>query len=232
MSLFAHLNRSLMCCRYVAHVATIFHAFFYSFTHSVMKSFPLGVVAGLGTAAVAIPLFVGAASSDAVIGTDRMMPSLTQEHVQSMVQRDQAVLTNIDAAIAVQKDAIRARMSALTSAAAMTDDTQRQQAVKAAHDAYHTTIQDALAANPDLEAALHLGGFGGKHGGRHGPGHLAAKLNLTQAELKAKLDAGEAIEDIAKQQGVDLPARPAFRGFFGDPQVQSSSTQSGTASAQ
>lgn len=204
------------------------------------NKFTLGVIAGMSSLSLAVPVLAQVAGAqmadEAAVQTSSApdaggnaffkkfrAPDLTQAGVQSMIDHDTAFLANIDAAIAVQKSAIQARVSALTAAASITDDTQRQDAVKAAQDAFRASIEAAITAHPDLKAALRFDGpeFR-KHGGPgHGGFDLAAKLGMTGDELKAELDAGKTIEDIAAEKGVTLPARPERGGM----KAQSSSAQ-------
>jgi hypothetical protein len=44
------------------------------------------------------------------------------------------------------------------------------------------------------------------------PGNPAQKLGMTEAELKAAMDSGKTIEQIAEEKGIDLPPRPPFMG--------------------
>jgi hypothetical protein len=81
-------------------------------------------------------------------------------------------------------------------------------------------IDAAIKANPDLKGAMPFGpmGFGpGGHGRHGGPGmmmrfDLEEKLGMTKEEIKAELDSGKTIEQIAEEHGVTLPARPPFGG--------------------
>jgi hypothetical protein len=185
------------------------------------KSFTLGAATGITTILVAVPLLAqvtGAqgtgttSSATTSIGWSRPDPS-TVEGIQQMIQRDSDFLTNIDAAITIQKSAIQTHKDALTAAASITDATQREAAVKAANEAMKKTIDDAITTNPNLKSVLHFGMRGGMgHGMRHGPGGLAAKLGMTETELKTALDSGKTIEQIAQEKGITLPAKPSFMG--------------------
>lgn len=193
------------------------------------NKFTLGVIAGMSTLSLAVPVLAqmtsaqmadqatiqtSSAPADKPFFFEKRAPDTTQAGVQTMIDHDTKFLANIDAMTALQKTAIQARITALTAAASITDDTQRAEAVKAAHEAYRSAIEAAVTANPDLKAAMNFGGPGapGGHGfmmhhGR-GPGDLAEKLGMTEDELKAELDGGKTIEDIATEKGVTLPARP------------------------
>lgn len=154
--------------------------------------------------------------------------SLTQEDVEKMVEQDNAFLSNIDAFIAVQKEAVQNHRIALTAAADITDDAARQEAVKAAHDAMRTAMEAAITANPDLKIMMHMGmGKGGPHGDKmRGPGMLEEKLGITREELKTLIESGKTIEEIAAEKGIELPERPegALRGRFFKAQAGTSSS--------
>jgi hypothetical protein len=124
-----------------------------------------------------------------------------------MATRDSLLLKNIDSMVTVLKSATQAHLTALNAAATITDDTQREAAVKKAHEDMRATMEAAIAANPELKGLMP---FGGGHGGMmgHGKGDLAAKLGMTEAELKAAIDGGKTIEQIATEKGITLPARP------------------------
>lgn len=185
--------------------------------------FTLGVLAGISSIALAIPILAqvsSAAPNASSPSFDRPVP--TQEQVQAMADRDAAFLKNIDALMTIQKSAKQAHLEALTAAAAITDDSERHVAVQKANDAERTALQSAIAANPDLQSLrMHFGnrGFGGRGGMGRGPDttELAAKLGMTEAELEAALADGKTIPQIAQEKGVTLPAlRKGGKGRFGD----------------
>lgn len=198
------------------------------------KSFALGAVSGISALTLAFPLvaqFAGAQDSGAPAKTEsaddshaffrhNMKPDSTQEGIQKRIDHDTAFLANIDAMIAIQKTATQAHKDALTAALAITDDTARAAAVKAADEAQRTSVETAMEANPAFKDAMPFGG--GMHKmkmrGGHGPmgGDLAEKLGMTQDELKSAIEAGKTIEDIAKEKGIELPARPAFGRMMHD----------------
>jgi hypothetical protein len=183
--------------------------------------FALGAVAGITSLAVAFPLLAqvsnaatasttsGAAQVSAPAdpaGFPRMPRTFTQQDVQDMITRDQTFLANADAILALQKQVTQAHEAALQAAASLTDDTARAAAVHKAEDDRRAAIDAAISANPSLKGAMALSGPG-RHG-PHGPGHLAQKLGMTADELKAALDSGKTIEQIAQEKGVTLPSRP------------------------
>lgn len=187
------------------------------------NKFTLGVVAGMSSLALAVPLFaqVSSAQSAATTATPAATSArsimfrhapLTQQQVTDMAAKDGLFLSNIDAMVTVQKSAVAARQTALTSAAAISDETQRSAAVEKAQQDMRTAIEAAVTANPDLKnAMMPFGGHGGDHKGfGHGgigKGDLAAKLGMTETELQAAITSGKTIEQIAAQKGVTLPAR-------------------------
>lgn len=200
------------------------------------KTFTFGAVTGITALAVAFPVIAqissaqttsSASSTTRSAAMARVRTPLTQAQVQTRIDQDAAFLANVDAAVTVQKSATQAHKDALTAAVSMTDDTQRQAAVKAADEAMHTALQSAMTANPSLEAGMHFGFGKGGHHGRGGPGKgdLAAKLGMTEAELKAALDSGKTIQQIATEKGVTLPTPPQggrfmFRGGADQPAAQ------------
>ncbi|MEI8230418.1 MAG: hypothetical protein WCG83_04760 [Candidatus Peregrinibacteria bacterium] len=180
-----------------------------------LSKYTIGAVAGIATLAVALP-FVSQFTNAAGTGTPFTHPILTQVQVQAMVTKDQAFLTNIDAFVTIQKNAVQAHETALTAAAAIADDTQRDAAVKKANTDERAAIQAALTATPAIQSAMMR--FGGDRGfgeGKGGPGMmglgpntaaLATKLGMTEEDLKAALASGQTIQQIATAHGVTLPA--------------------------
>lgn len=209
------------------------------------KSFLLGATAGATGLALAVPILaqmVSAASSTA--GTADILktrPVPTQACVQAMADQDGKFLASVDAMITAQKAATKAHQNALVAAAAITDDTARAEAIKAAQEAFRTAMEAAFNADDkkaEMEAMKtacgdsHFFMMGAQMGGpgmkfkmhMDGPmgGKLAEKLGMTEAELKAAIDGGKTIEQIATEKGVTLPARPEGHrkmkgGFMGHP---------------
>lgn len=224
------------------------------------KSFIAGAAAGASSLAVAIPLLaqMAGAQSASSAATDvlKTRPVPSQACVQALATRDASALAQIDTHVAAHKSALQARQSALSAAASITDDTARQEAVKAAHEAFRTAMEASMGSKEDRQADMEalktacgdafrgLGGPGmmgkdmggpGMKGGHHGGKSimkldLGEKLGMTAEELKAELDAGKTIEDIAAEKGVELPARPegmmrgGMMGFGRDHQGTSSET--------
>lgn len=142
------------------------------------KNFTLGAIAGITGMLIAVPLLAqvssaatatATSSSAAVTGRSFTRPVPTQQQVTDMAARDAAFLKNIDAFVTIQKSAMQAHQTALTAAAAITDDAQRQAAVQKAHEDMRTAIQNAIAANEDLQSAMMPFGHHG-FGGPKGPG--------------------------------------------------------------
>lgn len=221
------------------------------------KSFTYGAVAGISSIALAIPLLAqissaastGSSATTTTPGVTRPAPS--QACVQALAAKDASFLSTIDAMIAAQKTATQTHEDALTAAAAITDDTQRAAAVKAADQAYRTAMQTAMqtqmtngktqmdalkTACGNAEGGMSGLGFGSgpMDGWNHGPMKgsmrggmmnstaLATKLGITADQLKTELQSGKTIQDIAKEHGVTLPARLGFKGQHGQ---QTSSVQ-------
>lgn len=192
---------------------------------------------------------VGAASSSSAgteetIASVRPIPSVAC--VTALATAEGHMLSNMDAVMASQKQILTAHHAALTAAAALTDDTAREAALTTANETMRTAMKAAHDAMPDKSAtkdaikeacgdAMGPGmggmmgpmGFGpggpGGRGGHHGmmKGKLAGELGMTEEELKAEIDSGKTIEQIAEEKGVTLPPRPMFHekmghGPFGD----------------
>jgi hypothetical protein len=185
------------------------------------KSFTLGAVSGITALAIGFPFAAQlagaqeAASSSATAadkpGFERHAP-LSQDEVQAMVDRDNAILTNIDAFVAIQKKAIQNHRIALQAAVDIQDETERNDAVRAANQAMRAEIDAALEADPALKDAMPFGPMMG-HGKGPRPGMAAMRagiaetLGMTKEEIKAALGSGKTIEDLAKEKGVELPER-------------------------
>ncbi len=211
-----------------------------------LKPFTLGAVAGVTSLVLAVPIIAQvslAATSSAMDGVTAMAgkrtrPAPTQQDVTDMAARAGSFLANIDAFVTVQKSVTQSLQSALTAAASITDDAQRQAAVQKAHEDMRAAIEAAVTAHPDLKLAMmplgHKGpGHQGKMGRGPNPGMLAEKLGMTVDELKAALESGKTIEQIATEKGITLPARPMKGGRFGGPMgFGPMNNQGATSSAQ
>ncbi len=193
-----------------------------------MNKFTLGAIAGMTSLAVAFPIVaqvVGAQSTSSAPSSPSMMERMftkgapTQAQVQEMITHTDTMLKNIDAITAATKTSLQAHKTALTAAAAITDETQRGEAVKKAHDDMRTSMQKTMTdLGMDGKFMMGFGGpghMGGKMKMRgEMKGMFAEKLGMTEVELKAAIDSGKSIEDIAKEKGIELPARPEGGMFF------------------
>lgn len=195
------------------------------------KSFTLGAVSGITALAIGFPLaaqFAGAEeSSSSAKSTDRaafhQKAPLSQEDVEAMIEHDNQFLLHIDAFVAIQKEATQNHRIALQAAADIVDETERNDAVKAAHDAMRQEIEEAIEADPELKDLKMMrmghGGPGGHGKGPHGPGpeKLLEELGMTPEEFKAALDSGKTIDEIAEERGITLPPRPPRGMGWGAP---------------
>lgn len=207
---------------------------FYFFLLIRMNKFIVGVVAGMSSLAMAVPLvaqLARAQSSEASAMADR--PAPTQECLQAMVTLDDAHLANFDAESAERKSKMQEKRDALAAVAALTDETARTAALKTLHEDMRSNPKDHMqpeAVTKAMEAlkaacgdSFHFGkgGPGMMHRGgpfQFGKGHgpmkevLSEKLGMTAEELKAALESGKSIEQIAEEKGIDLPSPPRHRG--------------------
>jgi hypothetical protein len=109
-----------------------------------MKKFALGAVAGMSSLALAVPMFAhiaGAQSSAVSSASSGTAP--TQACVAAMATMEQAHLSVFDAMTAQHKTELQARAASLKDIAAIADDTQRQAALQALHDAKRTVERPA-----------------------------------------------------------------------------------------
>jgi hypothetical protein len=181
------------------------------------NSFTLGAVSGISALAIAFPVIAqiaGAQSSTATL--DPAQPNLkdrpgfhgeraplSQEDVLAMIDQHNAFLLNVDAFVAVQKEAIQKHRIALQAAADIEDETERNAAVKAANEDMRAFIEAAVEANPELKTAMMPFGHGGP--GRHGKdevmrANIEEKLGMTAEEFKTAIDSGKTIEEIAAEK--------------------------------
>lgn len=193
-------------------------------------SFTFGAIAGATSLAIALPMVAQLASAATDTNSTNQAgarPVPTQECVLALAERDTNFLAKIDSMTAAHKAATIAHRDALTAAAAITDDTERQDALKKAQEDFRTAIQtargseDHTAGMEALKAACgdsFRGGFGmSMKGGDRMGGHMmkgpmlakiAEKLGMTEDELKTALESGKTIEEIADEKGITLPTRP------------------------
>ncbi|MDB4978086.1 MAG: hypothetical protein JWM56_272 [Candidatus Peribacteria bacterium] len=113
-----------------------------------MNKFTLGVVAGVSSLVIAVPIVVqvaGAASGSSASSKITMTKTVpSQACVQALVKKDDLFLANLDTVTAARKAATQAHKTALTAAAAITDDTQRQAAVQKAESDFRTAMQAVM----------------------------------------------------------------------------------------
>lgn len=194
------------------------------FTPNDMNKFTLGAATGVTSLLIAVPLFAqmaGAASSSATTMTGKTRPVPTQTCVLAMADHETSMLSTIDARTAAHKAAAMAKRDALKAAAALTDDTERMEALKKAQEDFKAAMESTMKTKDETSiAALKTAcgdsfpmGMGGHMGGKEGMkgkmhGKLAEKLGMTVDELKAALESGKTIEQIATEKGVTLPERP------------------------
>lgn len=188
-----------------------------------MNKFTLGAIAGVTSLLIAVPIVAqvaGAQSTSSAGSTMRnyffSKPAATQAHIQEMIDRDAMILQNIDAVTAAHKKALQAHKDALTAALSISDETQRAEAVKKAHDDMHTSMSTSMKdLGLDGKFMMPFGGpKGHMRGGMMMKGKFAEKLGMTEADLKAAIESGKSIQDIAKEKGIELPARPEGGMFF------------------
>lgn len=208
------------------------------------KSFTLGAVSGITALAIGFPIaaqFAGAqgfgSSSTGSKGSLRWekRAPLSQDDVEELIDRDNQILLHIDEFVSIQKEAIQNHRIALQAAADLTDEDARNEAVHAAHEAMQKEIEEAIEESDslkDLDVRLFgKKGLRGPHGfdgkgprGRMGPPQeLLDALGMTAEELKAAIDSGKTIDQIAEEKGVELPARPPMRGMMPEPDDASDS---------
>lgn len=182
-----------------------------------MNKFTLGAATGATSLLIAIPLFAqmaGAASSSPTMASKRPVP--TQACVLAMADHETTMLSNIDAMTAAHKAAATTKRDALKAAAALTDDAARMEALKKAQENFRAAMETTMKAKDETsKAALKAAcgdsfgvGMGHMMGGMKDKmrGNIAEKLGMTESELKAALDSGTTIEQIATEKGITLPA--------------------------
>jgi hypothetical protein len=193
----------------------------------------------MSSLAIAVPILaqVSSAASTSSIATTNTRPIPSQACVTALAAQEGTMISKIDSMMATHKTILQAHQAALTAAAGIADDTARQAAITKANEDMRTAMKAAMSAKDEMTAAkdalkaacgdtmpFHGGmgfemgmggpGFGGKHGRMHGSGDLAAKLGLTEDQLKTELDSGKTIQQIATEHGVTLPSKGEHK-FFG-----------------
>lgn len=119
-----------------------------------MKKFTLGMAAGAGTLALAVPLLAQmtfAANADKPFA-DRPVPS--QACVQAMAAQADVQLKNFDAMNAQHKTALQAHQKALAAAGAIADEAQRKAALEAAHEAMRPDNAKEIEMPAEMKTAM------------------------------------------------------------------------------
>lgn len=178
---------------------------------------------------LAVPILSVAAYAQSSADTDttnvEAIPS--QACVEALADVEQMHLDQFDLMNDKRKENIQQRVTSLRAAAAITSATDRQAALKQMRDAekaLHGTMKEDVS--DELQAAMdavktacgdtfkmRMEGFGERHPmmGKmmeKTPAFIAEKLGMTEDELKAALDSGKTIKEIAEEKGIELPAPP------------------------
>jgi len=125
-----------------------------------MKKFTTGVIVGISSVAVAIPVLAQLASaasgdtSSAASSFAKTRPVPTQACIEAMAAQDTNFLAHIDATIAAQKAATQAHKDALLAAASITDNTERAAALKKANEDFRTAMKNAMGSQADIKASM------------------------------------------------------------------------------
>lgn len=190
-----------------------------------MKPFTVGIITGMASLAVAVPLLAGVAGAQANKTTTATRPVPSQACAVAMADVEDVRLRTMDQMITVQKEAIQQRATALRAAAALTDDTARAEALQKLHADMRkqkesreseelTTAMDAMHTDCG-DAAW---GFGMKNDMGEGRGRgmtgagtmhnaLLEKVGLSEDELQTMLNEGKTLRDIAEEREIELPER-------------------------
>lgn len=194
-----------------------------------MNKFRLGIITGMSSIIIAVPVISQVAGAQSSTASTRTTASShvapTQACVLAMTTVDELRLKNFDTEMAAHKQQLQTRVSTLKSAAALTDDAAREDALKQMREDMqksHDTMKDSV--NPEIKTAMDAvrkacgDSFMQDHGQKKGPrmmgsmkkdpAFMANKLNMTADELKAALDSGKTIKDLATEKGIDLPDFP------------------------
>jgi hypothetical protein len=191
-----------------------------------MNKFRLGIITGMSSLVIAVPVIAQVTSAQSSASADvagEAIPS--QACVAAMADLEEAHLAQFDEMNAQRKQGIQTRITALNSAASITDDTARQEALDQMREDMKTQVESMKdsAVSDELQAAmdavkaacgdtfkLRFDAFKGEHPmigkfTEKAPAFIAEKLGMTKEELKAALDSGKTIPEIAEEKGVDLP---------------------------
>ncbi len=155
-----------------------------------MNKFSLGTLVGISSL-VLVPLLASAASSASGTSANpsRERPIPSQECLQALVAKQDMMLDTFDVTSVARKSAMQTHRDALSAAAAITDEAQRQVAVQQANQDFRTAMQDLKPENStEMEAAREAvhdacggamgsqNGMGLGMGGGFGGGHMMGEF--------------------------------------------------------
>lgn len=198
-----------------------------------MNKFTAGVATGISSLALAVPLIAqvaGAQDVEFTAATGAELPVPTQACAGAMADLEEYHLAHFDKMNEKRKQQMQTRIDALNTIASISDDTQREEAFKKMHEDMRAAIDD-IEQDEEItaltDATREACGDVMMFGGHAGPGFmakhvvkfdLAEEFGMTKEELKAALEGGKTIQELAEEKGVELPARPAFklRGNFAE----------------
>ncbi|MDO8468267.1 MAG: hypothetical protein Q7S29_00720 [Candidatus Peribacter sp.] len=115
-----------------------------------MKKFSFGTIIGISSL-ILVPLLASAASASSV-GAEkpaRERPIPSQECLQAQVAMQDLMSSTMEQTQAARTAAMQAHRDALTAAAKIADDTQRQEALTQAHEAFRTAMENFRPAESD-----------------------------------------------------------------------------------
>jgi hypothetical protein len=101
-------------------------------------------MAGATSLVLSLPLITQMASAATNTAAKMTQPVPTQVCVQALAERDTAFLSTIDGHIAAQKTATTAHRNALLQAAKITNEAERQEALKKAQEDFQTAMKAAF----------------------------------------------------------------------------------------
>lgn len=189
-----------------------------------MNKFRLGIITGMSSLIVAVPMIAQISSAQSSSGSSAADIVPTQACVAAMADLEEAHLAQFDVMNEQRKQGIQTRITALNSAAAIADDAARQDALKQMREdmksqiggmknsipASLQTAMDAVKEACGDTFKMKFNAFKGDHpmfGAfvERVSGKLAETLGMTEDELKAAIESGKTIREIAEEKGVDLP---------------------------
>lgn len=196
-----------------------------------MNKFRLGIITGMSSMVIAVPILSVAAYAQSSTSTEAAVQAIpSQACVEALANVEQMRLDQFDLMNDKRKEGIKQRVDSLRTAAAITSATDRQAALKqmretekALHDTMKEDVSDEIQAAMDAVKTacgdtfkMRMEGFGERHPmiGKmmdKAPAFIAEKLGMTEDELKAAMDGGKTIKEIAEEKGIELPAPPRGR---------------------